>query len=95
MLPNGRILRREWHYERAGRSLVFSFGIPAKSRLVNTCELFRTPRLPIEGLEVLEDLLGTRGPDEDAGHARVLELPGKRHLGKCLSAAPRDAIKGA
>ena len=61
MLPNGRILRREWHYERAGRSLVFSFGIPAKSRLVNTCKLFRTPRLPIEGPEVLEDLLGKRG----------------------------------
>lgn len=87
MLPNGRFLRREWHNERAGRSLVFSFGTPAKSRLVNTCEHFRTPRLPIEGLEVLEELLGTRGrltPQRlryalaRATEPRSISLPGMR-----------------
>ena len=97
MLPNGRILRREWQCARAGRSLVFSLAIPTKSCLVNACELFRTPRLPIEGLEVLEDLLGKRGRLTTqclryalarATEPRSISLPGMRTATTWLFAGP-------
>ena len=41
----------------------------------------------LDGLDVVEDLLGLGGADEDGGDVRVLEVPGEGHLGELAQRA--------